>query len=170
MVETEWKYLIGVQKTTKPNLEDTIHNYLDGDILRNALHFLSFLKENGMTPKWSATQTWHYKYKGKLIFTIRLHGSVRTWKVRTRSWHISSFHEHDVKYLEDFMQFDDNNENKWLSISRCANCGTCSPGIDVRILGKTYNSVCRLEIINPDVEAIKVAKKLVLANKNALPK
>ena len=66
------------EKITRPKIEDIINDFLSGEILSNALNFISYLKENRMSPQWSAANSWKVRYKAHNVLFIRL-GSEGVW-------------------------------------------------------------------------------------------
>jgi len=63
------------QKNIKPRIDDIINDFLSGDALNNALNFIDYLKDNKMSPRWSATSTWTVRHKSRRVCVIKLHGS-----------------------------------------------------------------------------------------------
>jgi len=63
---------LAVQKVTKPNIEDVLPHYVGGKELKNALAFVTYLRENKMKPTWTIHNAWKGMYKGKVIYYIRL--------------------------------------------------------------------------------------------------
>ena len=62
---------LAIQKVTKPNIEDVMPYYLDGDALKNALDFVAHLRANKMKPSWTLHNAWKAVNKGKVLYYIR---------------------------------------------------------------------------------------------------
>jgi len=63
---------LAVQKIAKPNIEDVLPHYLSGNVLKNALDFIAYLRENKMKPTWTIHNAWKAVNKGKVLYYIRL--------------------------------------------------------------------------------------------------
>ncbi|MCL2079885.1 MAG: hypothetical protein FWH17_08615 [Oscillospiraceae bacterium] len=75
------------QKDTKPEIEDVICQYLDGNTLKNALDFISYIHASKMKIKWSAANVWSVKYKNKRVLDIIVRNDA--WRVRLAYDHIA---------------------------------------------------------------------------------
>jgi len=63
---------LAVQKVTKPNIENVLPYYLDGETLESALDLIAYLRENKMKPSWTIHNAWKAVNKGKVLYYIRL--------------------------------------------------------------------------------------------------
>ena len=173
---TENLSLAKAQQKTKPNIEDIMNENLDGDILKNALGFVGFLRANKMTPRWTATNAWWVKYKGKNLISIRVGPKeLVSWGygLVARSWHIGhwNLHEwflnHPEKYHE-LINCDNFKAFVWAHLYPCKHCMCCAPGHDGVYLGKKFNSVCGFRVENPEIDELELAKKLLECKKNMI--
>ena len=156
--DADMKHIREEQKRSKPQIEDVISDFLNGDALINALDFIAYLRKNKLNPRWSASGNWTVKYKGKNLLIIRLHGSAWQYDVEVGSWHID-YKNFDC--LDEFASCNDMKNFLYSNVRYCINCCACSPGRDVTILGKQLDNICRLVIKNPNVKALESIKKLV---------
>ena len=71
---------------------------------------------------------------------------------------------------ESFSMDERTQEIIWKNVRPCeiTSCGDCSPGINKRIFGKTFNNLCGcfLGIYDPDAETCNCLKKLFDGLKN----
>jgi hypothetical protein len=152
-----------VEKAGKPIIEDVIHSTLSGDALKNALDIVAYLRENKMTPVWSATNAWTVSYKTFRVCFIRMHGSADYHKLDVGSWHILPFiGEYEKKSLPDELK-----EIVWANKKNCKICGQCALKLD-NIFGKKFTNSCEGSILflNPDNKAIECVKKLIELRRN----
>jgi len=56
----------------KPKPEEIITSLLPHGRREDALHFLAWLRENKLSPKWCSTNKWRFDYKGKSPKAISL--------------------------------------------------------------------------------------------------
>ena len=47
------------QKKPKPEIENVIPEYLDGDMKKTALDFVAWLRANKMNPVWASANIWN---------------------------------------------------------------------------------------------------------------
>lgn len=164
-------FLAQEQQKTKPKIEDVVGDLLDGDRLKNALEFITYLRENKMNPRWFAQNCWHTYYKGKFFCSIRIHGIKQDgirYGLEPGSWHFGR-NWYNGFYLpddlscefEDSISYDNFKNFVWANVRPCKNCMCCKPGQSGIYLGKKFDSVCGLRIENPDAEALEHTKKLI---------
>ena len=159
--------VINEQKNTKPNIKDVIGNFLEGDALKNAMNFVTFLMDNDMTPRWSSANAWRVVgKKSKSICKINLGGAKGAWMnyMRVGDWQIIELEGLDRKYLDEFISCDEMKDFVWANIKSCTRCCSCGPR-NRTYVGKQFDECCGLSIKNPDAKGVELAKKLVEANK-----
>ena len=61
-----------IQKTTKPQIDDIVCQYLDGETLKEALYIVNNIREHGMKIKWSSYNVWTVRYKRKHVCDLRI--------------------------------------------------------------------------------------------------
>ena len=150
-------------KKARPKIEDVIVDFLSGDSLKNALDFIAYLKENKMSPQWSATNSWKVSFKAHNVCFIRLSGAVHYHSLEAGSWHIRAF----IGEFEDYLP-DDYKEIVWSNIRYCNKCSSCN-GKRMVIFGKEIDNVCDSIVVkNPSAKAIECIKKIIPMRKNAI--
>ena len=147
-----------VKKPAKPIIEDVINDTLSGDTLNNALNFIAYLRENKISPQWSATNAWKISYKTYTVCFIRLHGAAEYHNLDAGSWHILPF---IGEYGDDTLP-DEFKEIVWANHRKCKTCGGCSLKLD-RVFGKAFVNSCEGSIVlkNPDERTVECAKRLI---------
>jgi len=73
------------QQDYRPEIDDVICHYLDGETLKNALNFIDYIRASKMKIKWSAANVWSVQYKGKHVLDI---------VVREGSWFVRLVFDH----------------------------------------------------------------------------
>jgi hypothetical protein len=164
--ELNYDELIKSQKTTKPNIEDVIGNFLESDALKNALDFIAYLRENNMNPRWSSANSWKVTGKGKPICKINLGGAKGPWHnhMNLGDWQIYDLENMGREYMDEFSSCDETKEFIWANIKPCNKCSCCGPR-SWTYIGKQFDNCCTFTIKNPDKKGLEFAKKLVEANK-----
>ena len=131
------------KKKVKLNIEDVIPQYLDGDMRRTALDFAAWLRLNKLTPGQYGINRWKASNKGTGICFIVLGSNV--WK-KHDSWVIRLDLTHIMEY-EEAMINEGLQEFVWSNIHHCWHCAGCAPGLDMTIMGKEYQGLCKTMII-----------------------
>ena len=180
------------QNKSKPKIEDFIHEYL-GDMQKNALDFVAYLRANKMSISKYSKELWMVKYKSIRMCFIKLYmeneydtlpdGNYPAWSINPNLI-INNSH----KYLND-------NENLiiseglqniiWDNLIRCrfgeqGEGKGCSPGKACgngtkvfTVIGKKITGVCSgcewtTGINDPDETTINGIKRLLELKKKAI--
>ncbi|MCL2008182.1 MAG: hypothetical protein FWG77_08870 [Treponema sp.] len=153
------------EKAAKPEIEDIIRDVLTGNTLKNALHFIAYLRENKLNPQWAATNFWKISYKTFSVCFIRLHGAANYHDLKPNSWHIIPF----IGESDDSTLPDDFKEIVWANQRICKNCGKCALPVST-VFGKKYDYACEKSIVftNPGTKAIECIEKLIELRKNTI--
>ena len=154
------------QKNTKPNIEDVIGGFLEGEALENAMNFVAFLRENGMNPRWSSANAWRVTgKKSKTICAINLGGAkgAHLRFLEVGDWRVCGFEGLDTKYLDEFISCEEMKGFVWANVKPCDRCCSCGPRRRTYI-GKQFDECCMLSIKNPDARGLTLTKKIVEAN------
>jgi len=129
-----------------------------------------------MTPRWTATNAWWVKYKGKNLVSIRVGPKeLVSWGygLTARSWHIGHWNLHEwflnnpEKYPK-LINCDNFKAFVWAHLYQCKHCMCCAPGHDGAYLGKKFSSVCGFRVENPGVDELELAKELLECKKNMI--
>jgi len=153
------KSLYGVQKKSRPKLEDAIIETLRDTQQKNALDFCEFLRANRMSPRWTAANAWRAIYKKDVVCYIRIHGTARSHSLSENEWHID-FGKYDRKYDNDVSELK---ETAWENVKPCTKCGPCGPGGYALILGKEFENVCHSYVVIRNPDGVHMAYALKLA-------
>lgn len=189
MAERNNDHTLREQKNIKPNIEDVIPYYLDDENKKNALEFVSYLRENKIKPVWATQNNWKATYKGKIIYYLRLpttkHHFLNKKKTDENDWlrswvvtpYVLHYHEYaDLIINEGLQDFFWNNMRFCINVltGECNSHG-CAPGIDMNVLGKDFKNLCHfvksgantMWVVNPDETEINSIKKLLDFEKQA---
>ena len=141
----------------KKSIESNLKENLSGDVLTNALDFVTYLKNMGMTADDGA----RFCYKDELMCIII---TFKNDNNPSGEWFICDcpFREHDGfpidESIKSFVQ---------ANIQKCkgdsCGCDHKERGATKMIFGKEYDNLCSSEIMfnNPDSEALKKIKVLM---------
>jgi len=153
------------QKLTKPTPEDAFSEFLVGETKDNALNFISWLRENKLTPRWDGIYRWKVSYKSKYICYINL-----SWPPSNGIWEVKPnrlFFGEYGKYITD-----DNLKKFVLDIVRFPGCNReCGRKKDVEFLGKKFGEVCScwpFRVKNPAGAELENLKKLILISSDII--
>jgi len=61
-----------IQKKTKPQIDDVICQYLDGNTLKDALYIINNIREHEMKIKWASYNVWKVQYKRKHVCDLKI--------------------------------------------------------------------------------------------------
>jgi len=144
-------------------IKDAIRNTLKGETLANALGFVDYLIEKGLTPKWEWDNGIRFVKNEKspcLVVFFTNTKNVGEWficdvpVVYEPEWHSLT------NELKEFILAN----IKICNVYKGNPCGCGSePGVSKDIFGKVFNNVCTSEIqfINPNSEVLDKFKEIV---------
>ena len=153
------------QKKSKPQIENVISEYLDGEMKNIALDFVARLRTNRMSPIWASGNSWKSSYKGKGICYVKLDRG--KWVVIPLLDHLNQYREIVVNEgLQNTI---------WVNIFRCEECNPgCAPGKDRTVLDRVFKNSCygRPPIVfnDPNEAAIDCIKRLLEMERRARSK
>ena len=156
------------QRKTKPKIDDILPIYLDSETVEKAMAFISFLRENKMSPGWRSPNSWCSSYNGKVVTYIKI-GDAAYVNTKYDSWQIVFFGYYNYENEELFDEYT--KKIAWSKIRFCECCTNCkhAPGVNATILNKELDdNICcymSLRFNNPDIKELNCAKNLVLASK-----
>jgi len=172
------------QKKPKPEIENVIPEYLDGDMKKTALDFVAWLRANKMNPVWASANIWKATYKGGTICALQL--PISGYSVYKNSWiispHLNRINEYETEIASEELQ--DTVLDCIVYCDHASGCSGhgCSPnkfcaGGDTKtILNKELSGVCCAgcnaafaftRICDPDLTAVSNIKKLILMEQKA---
>lgn len=147
-------------------IEIHIDDVLSGDVQKNALELVAFLRENGTEFErgkgyWADKCYWMIKHKDEYICFILIgsedDAASESWTV----WSDDSASDCYAKaYLDERIK-----DIAWKHIDYCGKCGGCkNPGGSRKIIfRKEFSHVCitTFRFDNPDIKTVECIKKLV---------
>jgi len=189
MPELSVHEILQKQRSLKPDMENVIPEYLEGDTKKSSLDFIAHLRENKMKPVWTVANGWKSMCKGKPIYCTRLpsrENGGEDWCFRTKkpsdmtewvhSWVIYPYLNHINEY-EDIIIDKGWQDLIWDNMCYCQTCSNgCAPGVTKTIVGKELKGLClcgthsgclRVLFVNPDETTITVLKKLLELERQA---
>jgi hypothetical protein len=144
-------------------IENNIKEFFEGDMLKNALGFLVFLKANGMV---AGGEHGEVTFENKCICYMHI-GNGQT---KPAPWTIWTEGDYSREY--DSCPIDEDIKKiAWDNINYCANCGgVCSPGKQKIVFGKEFNNVCSADMAFyvPDAESLECVEKLLGMRKHLI--
>ena len=170
------------QQKLKPQIEDIINAHLYGDMKTIAMDFVSYVKDNFASFKWSGLNTWSARYKSKALCQITLFvESAAKWgnsyppniliilytNINVNESIILKEGLHQIIWDNIFYCVHKINENK--KDLGCSPTKGCAGGSNMTILGKDFTGVCKhrvWNVFNPDETALNSLKKLLCLEKN----
>ena len=154
-------------KSPKPKLEDALNELVNGDVLKNALDFVAYLRANKMSPAWTTPNSWKVSCKGKGVCYIKIGPMPGHHRLENGSWLIN-FHGSFARDYEPFFASEKLKKNAWANIKHCWKCNEdCvaeKKWVRAPVLGKEFDNVCkniRVVMTNPNAETVECAKALV---------
>ena len=188
------------QKLAKPIPDDIIPDYLGEDLIKTALGFIAWLRENKMAPKWgpSSANSWTSNYKGKPILQLHLweqcqlgnhrdfvdmrSGSQPCWTITPKLTNMAQYS--DIIINEDLQNFILNNAKSCVYSERNPNFGmdkapgcnptkSCRPGGTITVLNKELKYNCGafgMLLGNPDEATLNIIQRLLELEKKAREK
>ena len=179
MSEQNWYDTISAiaieQKKTKPKIEDVIPYYLDGNMKKTALDFVSYLHENKMKPVWASANAWKVSYKSKGVCYVRLHrGEIEKNNWNSKSWviepRIFNYDEYEEQIVNEKLQ-----DIIWKNLYYCKFCHPAPCKIrNTKLLGKEVKGICGGRppawFWDPGEAEINCVKRLLEFEKNFIEK
>jgi hypothetical protein len=134
-----------------PKIDDEILVKLDGDMQKNALDFVAYMRTAGMTNHADMANAFLYDDKWVCILIIDNGG----WTIYDNPL---------TKHYDDFPIDEDLKKFAWANVHICAT-GHCdsSPGVRKTIFGKEYENVCTSEVAfrNPNAETLQKITQMI---------
>ena len=147
------------QKFAKQKIEDAVAGVLTGDLQKNALDFIAFLRENKISLSQAYADTWRAAYKGKAAGVVIL---------QNKGLNISLRGDYSSRYenilINDKMK---NSLEKNLWVKPCQYCNkACYDGITASLFGKEFTKICK-HMLNTtyflitDADAVECARLII---------
>ena len=148
---------------SEQRLEDEINEILTGELLKNALDFAAFLKENEMVV---GGQHGEVSYKKTPVCYI----NIAQGSEFPEPWIV--YVEGDYNTIYEDVSVDERlKEITWANVHSCGSCSGCRPGKTVSIFGKEFKNVCcnaELAFYKPDAEELECLKKILKMRKREI--
>jgi len=132
-------------------IEDEINSKLSGEMQKNALDFVAYMRECGMTNH--ETHKTAFMHNGKWVCILIIDNG--GWTIYDNPL---CGRDDDFPVDEHLMEF------AWNHVNLCGKCGCPSkPGVRKTIFGKEFYNVCTSEVAfrNPDAETLKKVMQLI---------
>jgi len=132
-------------------IENEIITKLSGEMQKNALDFVAYMRAAGMTNHETISSAFEYNGQWVCILIIDDGG----WTIYDNPL---------TKHYDDFPMDEQLKAFAWAHVHICAT-GHCdsSPGIRKTIFGKDYENVCTSEVAfrNPDAETLQKVMQMI---------
>jgi len=174
--------LLRTQKVEKPQIDDLIPDYLNGENKKAALDFVAYLRENKIKPVWTIANAWKATYKGKTIYYIRLplheshfrnlkQSEGMSWE---NSWVFTPY-LHNMNSYEELVINENLREFVLSGLHYCVPCAYRLCPKEKTIFGENIQNLCggalygdmALWYVNPDETEIGKLKRLLEFEKAA---
>ena len=155
-------YYRRINQMSEQLVKDEINEFLKGELLKNALDFMAFLKENEMI---AGGHHGEVSYKNNSMCFIHIGSGAE----RPNPWTI--YIEGDYNAIYGDTSIDERlKEIAWANVHFCGSCGGGCPEKTVSLFGKEFNNVCNAELAfyKPDTEALECVKKLLVMRKREI--
>jgi len=149
-------------------IEDKLKVTLSGDLQKNALDFMAFLRANDIIQVGQDAM----HYMGECVCYLDTFDGQNSYMI----WLAGDFSEEH----EEFPLDNQTKELAWSHANECGNCDDCDckPGKTATIFGREFTNICSgahvdMKVYNPDIETLSGFKKLmefrkfVIANRTA---
>jgi hypothetical protein len=140
-------------------IEDELTAALNGDRLHNALDFIAFMKDNGMTTHAEHHSAFEYNGEWVCIVCIIPIDGEPGWVI---------FDNPLTSKFDDFVADEDLKKFAWEHVNICTSCGGSAgcgsqPGRTKMIFGKEFENVCTSETAfwNSDADALGKIKRMI---------
>ena len=145
-----------------PQIENEIKEKLYDELQKNALDFISFIKEHGFTTHEVYPNA--FKYRGEAVCVLALHPNFDEnigWNIYLGDYDSTICSEEYADFIID----EQLREFAWSHKHTCGSCGCGNqPGKRFKILGKEFDNVCTsiMWFGNADTEKLQKVKKLLV--------
>ena len=140
----------------KPQIEEIVSDYLDGEKLKNVLDFVAWLRANRMTPTFGSKSSGGISYTTRVCYIKIYHDSWYIWPAGKKG-----------AYVNDFLNCEELNEIVSASLAPCKPCGhKCNSGLGFikTVCGENFEKICGCRPVrfhNPDADTLKIIKKVI---------
>ena len=128
------------EQNFNPQIENEINEKLSGAMQKNALNFVAYIKDSGMTTNKVHTNV--FRYHGEAVCVLALHPNFDEnigWNV-----YLGDYDSTICKDYNNDLLIDEQIKNfAWAHKHTCGNCGCGNqPGKNVKIFGKEFENIC----------------------------
>ena len=153
-------------ENTHLKIEELIRSELTGDVQKNALDYVAYLKASGILPETLDSNVFGYPDEFVCVLCVFPVENIPSWFIFMGNCDcaLCGNEYQDYPIDEKLKKF------AWSQVKTCCNftsngkyCGCgFQPGRRIKLFGKTFDNVCTsvLAIQNPDGEALELTKKL----------
>jgi len=140
-------------------IEDIIHECLNGDLKGRALTFSAYLGASDLTPQqWFGRNFWRVPHKFNYLCGI----VVQKDRLRFWFWKGDYTGTHDVNFIKAVHDH----------VRPCISCGGECQGVDTVVFGNEFHNTCfqfPIQFENPSDETLEHIKKLMTYWKEVVP-
>lgn len=155
-------------KKAKPQIEDVVGDYIDGDNLKNLLDFIEFLKANKLTPRFQVVNSWLVRYKNKNICYIKMFDCNGYWRPPCPPYMWTVFPNFCPDEFEKYVKDDDMKELILNNIHDHKCRENCTGYVNKTLFGKKFDRICfchSIRIYNPGGAELECLKRFILVLK-----
>ena len=141
-------------------IKDALRNNLEGEALTNALGFVDYLTEKGLTPKKEWDKGFRLIKKDKSPCLIVLLNDGKGWFICD----VPVAYESGWDSLNDDLKVFLVSHIKICTVHEGGNCGCGNePGINSKIFDKSYDNTCtsQIQFVNPDAVVLDKLKEVI---------
>jgi len=167
------------EKKIKPKIDDVISDLLDGEMKKNALNFISYLRENKMSISRASGNAEAKRIDGAWKAAYKSKGMCRIWLSKNH-WIVCPY----IDYTKDFETYIKNENLQDIIWDNLFKCRICSPklcssqaskseetfrGFNKTYFGKEFDNICKFwdaYFQNPDDKTINCIKRILDFKKN----
>ena len=186
MSEQNQKFTHQEQKKTKPKIEDIIPILFDGDMKKDILDFVAYMRANKMPPIWASLNSWKCSCKNKGVCYIKFNPYETNVRANGNVWNVSPIIDFNSNEFETLAADENLRDFFWANPRYCrpeCHRNSCAKrfnqsaesytGVKQKILGKDFENMCRGGSLvsfpdNPDEQTIDYVKKIIEFKKQAI--
>jgi len=167
MPEEKKLTILQQQKLIKPTPESLIPELCDDDMMKNALNFITWLRDNKLTPRWTGIHTWKINYRSKYICYINFaqpQQHQKFWDVKLNRLFLSKYENYIAN--DELKSFVLDVIQPQMCNRKCGNLK-----INKEVFKKKHDKICAcwpFLIKNPNGEALKNLKQLIILSRDIL--
>lgn len=159
-------------------IEEAVMQELAGDVQKQTLDFVLFLRSNGMEfvrgdGYWANQYYWYVRYMGEDVCYVLVNGKGEEQDSAPLAVWSETSDSSDGAWYEAPSVDGSIKEIVWDNVDFCGKCtpgGPCYGGLRKTVFGKEFSGVCRctFRFVRPDADELECIKGLVAIRKKAI--